>query len=994
MITKLILDASSYQKSIQIAKAETATIKKEMELWMVENNKTKDSLSGLVKQVKTNADTQKILSAEIAKTKQQHAEVSEKMGANSTAAVKLKNNLLDMQIAQAKLSKELGGGLTHLQNFKNYMGAAGDQLQKVGDKMITAGKGMSTYITAPAIAAGAGILKLANDSAVYADTLGVMSEKTGMSLKSLQEMQFVTNQLDIDFSTIQDSMAQFTNKLKGVEKDSGDSAKAMKALGISMEDSGGKTKPISDIYSEVINKLSGMKNESDRNILASSLFGKSWQNIAPMLEAGSAEIERLKKQAHDLGLVLSDESIEKARAFGDQMDALKMQFKVAGAEIGTSFMPILTDTLIPFIQNSVIPAIKSFAEHITGLINWFKKLSPESQRLIGYIIGIAIAIGPALIAFGSLSGAIGKIIGGIRLLIPIITGLFSPIGLAVAGTLAFNAALIYLYNTSPQVKGVMDWMWKAVRYGAIQAISPILQVRDAIISIINFTSKLTTGKELITGVKTYGEIIKEIWTTSSDFGKDMHDTLSKVIPLDEIGKIFNDVKGLFKSIPAAAESVEPDMKNAGKDTADAYTDGIKLGGEEAAKAAADMAEKARQEMIGNINSLNSAVLSALRRRYDAQKRLDENALQAESDNLEKWKDKQLKYISDIHDKAVSALGFETKGKVSAIQSQIDAIDEREKAEEKAKQNKEELDKIVSLNSKLATEADAEKKLQIQDELNSTLESRNERLHRDEVDLQRESLQKQIESIRTAAEVKQDQLDADFKAQEENLNLQYANEKTNLDKRKANIDQYYSDVTSAAKLAAESEKLIMGQNQAEMAELLKTYGNEYEDSGKSLGERFFDGFKSWAGQVAELIQNVSKPSQNNQKIIDTMKGNSAAWSTASATEKKRLADLNLKLGESIGMTRGDDGVWRNPDGSRAYANGTNNAAPGWAWTGEKGPELINFKGGESVIPNNKLGGNVTININNPIIKDDYDINKIGDKLVSHLKSRGVKLATPY
>lgn len=37
----------------------------------------------------------------------------------------------------------------------------------------------------------------------------------------------------------------------------------------------------------------------------------------------------------------------------------------------------------------------------------------------------------------------------------------------------------------------------------------------------------------------------------------------------------------------------------------------------------------------------------------------------------------------------------------------------------------------------------------------------------------------------------------------------------------------------------------------------------------------------------------------------------------------------------------------------YANGTDNAAPGWAVVGERGKELVHFGGGERVIPNHKL-----------------------------------------
>lgn len=38
-----------------------------------------------------------------------------------------------------------------------------------------------------------------------------------------------------------------------------------------------------------------------------------------------------------------------------------------------------------------------------------------------------------------------------------------------------------------------------------------------------------------------------------------------------------------------------------------------------------------------------------------------------------------------------------------------------------------------------------------------------------------------------------------------------------------------------------------------------------------------------------------------------------------------------------------------------ASGTSGAAPGWAWVGEVGPELVRFRGGESVIPNHVARG---------------------------------------
>jgi len=45
----------------------------------------------------------------------------------------------------------------------------------------------------------------------------------------------------------------------------------------------------------------------------------------------------------------------------------------------------------------------------------------------------------------------------------------------------------------------------------------------------------------------------------------------------------------------------------------------------------------------------------------------------------------------------------------------------------------------------------------------------------------------------------------------------------------------------------------------------------------------------------------------------------------------------------------------------YAYGTSSAAPGWAWVGERGPELMRFRGGEQVTPAGAAGGGNTYNI---------------------------------
>jgi hypothetical protein len=61
-----------------------------------------------------------------------------------------------------------------------------------------------------------------------------------------------------------------------------------------------------------------------------------------------------------------------------------------------------------------------------------------------------------------------------------------------------------------------------------------------------------------------------------------------------------------------------------------------------------------------------------------------------------------------------------------------------------------------------------------------------------------------------------------------------------------------------------------------------------------------------------------------------------------------ADFNRLHGKTVTVQVGE-GVFSKPGPGGGYAGGTGGAAPGWAWVGERGPELVNMRGGETVVP---------------------------------------------
>ena len=170
--------------------------------------------------------------------------------------------------------------------------------------------------------------------------------------------------------------------------------------------------------------------------------------------------------------------------------------------------------------------------------------------------------------------------------------------------------------------------------------------------------------------------------------------------------------------------------------------------------------------------------------------------------------------------------------------------------------------------------------------------------------------------------------------------------------------------SADALQTEKNKLTSAIE--DMAEKMSGSGKEITSMLQTLAETdlpTFDAIIKAFGDSIKEVANISDEDINKYRsdsvVLETMKARSNAWLTANESERTALAEANRIDGERIGLTRGNDGVWRKKDGSRAYASGTSNAKKGWGLFDDTnkgfGSEVIltndgiltQFNGGERV-----------------------------------------------
>ncbi|AWZ48459.1 phage tail tape measure protein [Clostridiaceae bacterium 14S0207] len=227
------------------------------------------------------------------------------------------------------------------------------------------------------------------------------------------------------------------------------------------------------------------------------------------------------------------------------------------------------------------------------------------------------------------------------------------------------------------------------------------------------------------------------------------------------------------------------------------------------------------QQIDKINDFNSKIKEALSERYTQELKLEEEKFNKELNNLNNWKDESIKRIDDVYN------------------AKIKALDDEIKAEDKAEQDRSELKKINNLKQAINFEHNEFNKVALQKELNKSIAERNKRLHREDIENKKLSLEQK----------KQNEIN--------NINTLYEANKNNLEKQLSDTKKFYDQKLRMTNLQAEAEKIIIDNNQQEIVKLIKSYDKDYENAGKTLGQRLADGMKEKINPVIDMIASIEK-----------------------------------------------------------------------------------------------------------------------------------------
>lgn len=282
----------------------------------------------------------------------------------TTAFGKLKKALSD--------TKEQGGGIKGLfANLKEEFAGSGETARGLGDALtdvagkfgvqlpegaqkavqslngINAGAALAVtglgLVAAAVVKAEKALVSMTKESAAYVDNILTMSQTTGQSAEQLQEFSYATELIDVSMDTLQGSLTKLTNNMQNAINGTGDAKSAFEQLGISLTNADGSMRSANDVFYDTIDALGEVQNATERDALSMDIFGRSAQDLNPLIIQGSDTLKDYAKEAHDVGYVLDNEALEALGAVDDEFQRLQKTQESVKNQMAAEFAPYLTD---------------------------------------------------------------------------------------------------------------------------------------------------------------------------------------------------------------------------------------------------------------------------------------------------------------------------------------------------------------------------------------------------------------------------------------------------------------------------------------------------------------------------------------------------------------------------------------------------------------------------------------------------------------------------
>ena len=233
---------------------------------------------------------------------------------------------IDLRARTAKFQNDLGKAQRKLDQSATSMKRSMQRIERATGRAIGNMIRFNGAILSVAGIAGLGLL---NKQAVETtDAMGKAASKIGVTAEALQELRFAAGQSGVAQNTLDMALQRFSRRVGEAAQGSGELRGTLEEYGVAVKNADGSTRAVTEVFADFADAIAGAGSSQEQLRIAFKGFDSEGAALVNLMRGGSRSVEDFRKQARDLGLVLSNELVAGTEAANDALSILDQQLAV------------------------------------------------------------------------------------------------------------------------------------------------------------------------------------------------------------------------------------------------------------------------------------------------------------------------------------------------------------------------------------------------------------------------------------------------------------------------------------------------------------------------------------------------------------------------------------------------------------------------------------------------------------------------------------------
>lgn len=226
----------------------------------------------------------------------------------------------------------------------NIAGGLAQSIEKIGPSTLVAAAG----ITAVAVAAAAAtkqLIEVSDAGGRYADMLGDIAQRTGLTTEEISKLKYAAEQSDTSIEAVTGSIRFLARNLYEAREAGSEAQKAFLEIGYSQAELASGSVDAQQALLRMADAIKDAPTQLDRMAIATKFLGRGAVDLIPFLAQGSQGIRQLTADASQFGQVVTTSASDVGDRYTKAVLALNGAMNALKAQIAEGVLPAITDFL-------------------------------------------------------------------------------------------------------------------------------------------------------------------------------------------------------------------------------------------------------------------------------------------------------------------------------------------------------------------------------------------------------------------------------------------------------------------------------------------------------------------------------------------------------------------------------------------------------------------------------------------------------------------------